>query len=389
LLEAWFKQHLDHVDDIDPAALRDGFAATRFFDALPPVGLMPAGGMRFEDGGSGRATLLQSFFPPLVDCEFSFVPADEVATLVDGALGLPPIDLTASDEDLDLLSVLILAPITRGRLAQLKRELDNVSRIVRPAAPGMLARRLPLESLMRVSLRTPPPDTPEAARARALDAAWQRALSDAVSLVQRQNRGCFYYVRRRQLPYFAEVSSATLRLAGNPSEIDRAVRERVTADPEMTQLDTIAPQLPKLVLAEAYNLFAVDRLRVSDTFRANQLTTSDLLRRSALADFRGVVNVATDKKHAAVLGVRRRYGDAAIGTGFDAMRQVDDPVTRGRLANVDVVKAVANSGVAAELDRAARALPPDKLKAFAVALGNAAAANDLAALRAMVARPAG
>lgn len=387
LLEAWFKQHLDHVEDIDAKAMSEGFAATRHFDVLPPVGLMPAAGLRFESLSPGRATLLQSFFPPLVDCEFAFVPGDEVAALVDGALGLPPIDLTASEEDLDQLSVLILAPVTRSRLAQLKRELDSVTRIVRPAAPGMLSKRLPLDSLVRVSARMPRLETPETARARALDAAWQEALVQAQALVQRQNRGCFWFVRRRQLPYFAEISSATMRLAGNAAEIDRTIRERAAADTDLAVVDSLAPQLPKLVQAEAYNLFAADRLRVSETFAASRYATSDLLRRSAVADFKRAANATAEQKHAALLDVARRFGDSALGAGFDAMKQVDDEQTRTRLVSATVVARIADSGVAPELDRAARALPADKLKSFAVKVASAAAEGNTAALRALVARP--
>ena len=126
LLEAWFKQHSEQIDDLPAGAVRDGFAATRYFDALPPVGLVPASALHFDSNtGSGRSTLLQSFFPAVVDCEFGFIPADEVASLVDGALGMPPIDLTAADDDLDQLSVMILAPVTRSRLTQLRRELDR------------------------------------------------------------------------------------------------------------------------------------------------------------------------------------------------------------------------------------------------------------------------
>ena len=389
LLEAWFKQHVDHVDDIDAKALAEGFAATRYFDVLPPVGLMPAAGLRFESFGAGRTTLLQSFFPPLVDCEFAFVPGDEVASLVDGALGLPPIDLTASDEDLDQLSVLILAPVSRARLANLKRELESVTRSVRPAAPGMLSKRMPLDSLVRVSTRVAPPVPPDAARAQALDTAWERALGEARALVQRQNRGCFWFMRRRQLPYYAEISSATLRLAGNAADIDKTILARRTADAELAQLDAVSAPLPKLVQAEAYNLFAGDRLRVSPTFAAARFATSDLLRRSALADFKLAAQEPDDRKHAAVLQVARRFGDAALGRGFDAMRESADDAGRGRLEQAAIVAKIAASGVAPEIDRAARALPADKVKPFvAKVLAATDQADATAALRALVAKPA-
>lgn len=391
LLEAWFKQHVDHVDDIDATAMREGFAASRYFDVLPPVGLLPAASVRFEPAPPGAfgGTLLQSFFPPLVDCEFAFVPSDEVAALVDQGLGLPPIDLTAGDDDLDQLSVLILAPVTRSRLTALKRELETVSRIVRPAAPGMLAKRLPLDTLMRTSSRITAPTAEALTRAQAIDAAWGRALAEAQELVQRQNRSCFWFMRRRQLPYFAEISSATLRLAGNAADIDKTITERVAADREVDLVNTLSGQLPKLAQAETYNLFAADRLRVSATFtQARLFATSDVLRRSALQDLKtAVASSATPQRHAVVLEVARRFGDEQLGRGFDAMRQAADATTQKDLQSDKFAAGLAASGVAPELDRAARSLPGDKLVAFTAAVVAAAVANKTDDLRRLVANP--
>lgn len=391
LLEAWFKQHVDQVDDIDAKAMREGFAATRYFDVLPPVGLMPAACLRFEEAASGTAggTLLQSFFPPLVDCEFAFVPSDEVATLVDQGLGLPPIDLSANDDDLDQLSVLVMAPVTRARLATLKRELDSLARPVRPAAPGMLSKRLPLDALMRVSSRALRPTAPELARAQAIDAAWRDALAEAQELVQRQNRNCFWFMRRRQLPYYAEVSSATLRLAGNAAAIDQTIVDRTAADEQVGLLDTLAPRLPKLAQAETWNLVASDRLRVSPMFTASKrFATSDVLRHSALQDLRiSVDRASSEQQHAAVLAVARRFGDQHLGHGFDAMRQAVDGSVREDLQSERFAAGLAASGVVPELDRAARALPADKLKAFTAAVVAAAVDNRTDELRRLVANP--
>jgi hypothetical protein len=391
LLEAWFKQHVDHVEDIDAKAMREGFTATKYFDVLPPVGLLPAATVRMEPATANAAsgTLLQSFFPPLVDCEFAFVPSDEIASLVDQGLGLPPIDLTASNDDLDHLSVLILAPVTRVRLATLKRELENVSRLVRSAAPGMLAKRLPLDALMRVTARLPVLPSPELTRAQAIDAAWGKALAEAQELVQRQNRGCFWFMRRRQLPYYAEISNTTLRLAGNAADIDNEIKARIQADAEVKAVDDLAPRLPKLAQAEAYNLLAADRLRVSPVFAgATGFATSDVLRRSAVADLKVAVNSASmAQSHAVVLEVARRFGDEQLGRGLDAMRQAVDTDTQTRLQSNAFAAGLAASGVAPEIDRAARSLPVNKLKAFAAAVADAAEANDKAKLRELVAKP--
>src|SRR5262245_37243435 len=113
------------MDDIDTATVQAGFAAVRQFETLPPVGPVPASALRFE-AQLGQLTLLQSYFPPLVDCEFAFIPSDELAALVQESLALPAIDLRASDGDLDHLSILIVAPVTRQELEAHKRTLQSV-----------------------------------------------------------------------------------------------------------------------------------------------------------------------------------------------------------------------------------------------------------------------
>jgi hypothetical protein len=150
LLEAWFEQHLDAVDDIDDDSVRAGFSAASRFEVLPPMGPLPASTLRFDDV-LGAPAMLQGYFPPQVDCEFAFIPSDELAALVQESLSLPPIDLRAGDEALDRLSVLILAPVTRQRLEALKRELGTVQRPLLAAGESAVAKRSPMEQMLRMS----------------------------------------------------------------------------------------------------------------------------------------------------------------------------------------------------------------------------------------------
>lgn len=383
LLEAWLKQHQDHMDDIDTATVQAGFAAARQFEILPPVGPLPASTLRFETQ-LGQLTLLQSYFPPLVDCEFAFIPSDELAALVQESLALPAIDLRAADADLDHLSVLIVAPVTRQQLEAHKRALQSVVVPVKAASAGLIAKRSPFESLLRIAqpeLLVRPP-TPTTLAPDALAQAWQSAVEAARTQLSAamQGRGMFWYVRKRQLPYTAEISSATLRLAGDAASIDSEVDARVRADGVLTRFSSITAKIPTLARAEAANLLAAPRLALSAGTATQVLATSDLLRRSAFTalSVRADVRKEEGLRHDDVLEIARAFGDPRLGEGFDALVAAADDGTRNDLKSADVVKALASSGVAPALDRAARELPVAKHAVFAVQLRDAAKAADSA-----------
>ena len=378
LLEAWFEQHLDAVDDIDDDTQRAGFTAASRFEALPPVGPLPASTVRFGDV-LGTAAFLQSYFPPQVDCEFAFIPSDELAALVQESLALPPIDLRAGDDALDRLSVLILAPVTRQQLEAFKRELGSVSRPLLAAAGGLVAKRSPLEAMLRLSqpgLQILPRPVPETDRAIA---AWQRAIEQTrqQAALASGNRPMFWYLRRRQLPYTSEISGVTLRLAGAARELDAEVDRRLVADAAAARFARIGAALPTLGLAEAKNLIGAPRLAVSAAFNGTRFATSDLLRLSALRTLE-VQQASADVPfdHASVLEVARSFGDPRLGEGIDAMADAADDATRAVLRGDTVSKAIAEAAVAPQLDRAARALGSAKLAEFARSVVSAASSGD-------------
>ena len=381
LLEAWLKQHQDQLDDIDTASVQSGFAAARQFETLPPVGPMPASTLRFETQ-LGALTLLQSYFPPMVDCEFAFIPSDELAALVQDSLSLPPIDLRASDDDLDHLSILIVAPVTRQELEAHKRSLQSVTRPVRSASAGLIAKRSPFESLVRISqpdLLIRPPVL-ETLAPDLLALAWQRAIEATRTQLNAasQGRGMFWYLRKRQLPYTSEISGTTLRLAGDAKTIDTEVDTRVRADAVLTRFNGLIAKIPTLARAETVNLLASPRLSVSTGLATNVLATSDLLRRSAFTALSVRSDTRGDEglRHDDVLEIARAFGDPRLGEGFDALTQAADEDVKKDLQTPEVVKAVADSGVAPDLDRAVRELPVLKHAEFALQLRDAAKATD-------------
>ena len=382
LLESWLRQQQDQIEDLDPKTVDAGFPATRHFEVLPPVGLVPASTLRFETQ-LGRPTLVQTFFPSVVDCEFTFVASDEVAALVDDALGMPPIDLQAGDEDLDRLAVLILAPVTRQTLEKIKRDLGSLSRVVRAAAPGMISKRQPLEALLRIA--NPGHVTPVSPQDDAVARAWAAALASAQGGVKHSNRGCFWYLRRRQLPYNAEISSATLRLAGKAEALDAEFKERLAKDKVATVFKPILDGMATLAAAETVNLLAAPRLALSPTFNEGVLATSDLLRRSAITSIVDIAaaNGSKPVEHGDVLNVSRRFGDPRLGEGFDSLHEQADDETRKALATEKVVRAVADSGAAPELDRAVRTLPLGERAGFATKLVSLAVAGKTDEIKAL------
>lgn len=385
LLEAWLQQHRDHLDDIDTATWRGGFAAVKRFEVLPPVGPMPTAALRF-DTVLGQPSLLQSYFPAQVDCEFTFVPSDELAAMVQDGLALPPIDLHASGDDLDQLALLIVAPVTRQQLEAFKRSLQNVVLPVRAAATGLVAKRSPLESLLRLSQ----PDV-RTASANAVAAApptlmtvWQQAVATTIAALDQSSGGrpAFWYLRKRHLPYTAEISSATLRLAGNAIELDHLLNERLVRDGLKTQYSKMTARIAVLARAETVNLLAAPRLAPSANFNGSSFATSDLLRRSVFTALttRDAQRAAKREQlgHDDVLSIAREFGDPRLGEGFDALLEAADPSIRTALRGPQVVAAVAASGVAPQLDRAVRVLPPARHGEFAAALASAAAGPDAA-----------
>lgn len=392
LLEAWLKQVQDQLDDIPTTAFQAGFAATRYFEALPPVGPLPASALSFQNQ-LGQTTLLQSYFPPGVDVEFAFIPSDELAALVQDALALPPIDLGASDEDLDRVAILIVAPVTRQALAANQRALASLARPVLAAASGMQAKRSPLEALIRIAqpISLLRPTTQQAQTA----AAWATALASARDASDQATggRSMFWYLRKRQLPYTAELAGTTLRLAGDAAAIDTDLNKSLEADGRTGNFGTVIGRLPRLAQADVVNLLAAPRLALSATAATGGvLATSDILRRSvftALAQARTAAdNGGAAFDQSAVLGITRRFGDPKLGQGFDALLQAADGDAKATLTSAAGVGTIEASGVAPDIDRAAQQLPVEAQAAFATSVAQAAAAGDAEALRKLVGAPA-
>ena len=85
------------------------FPASDHFLALPPVGPMPPAAINPDD-------FTQAWFPAEMDVDLSIVPEDEMPSLVEEGLALPPIDLSLAGDELDSTSVLVVIPVPRREI---------------------------------------------------------------------------------------------------------------------------------------------------------------------------------------------------------------------------------------------------------------------------------
>jgi len=248
LHEAHLIQYQDHLAAIlgAPGAERR-FSASQHFFALPPVGTLPAAAIDPD-------AMTQIFFPPEVDVCLAAIPEDELVPLVEESLSLPPIDLTLSGDDLAWTSVLILIPLPRDLLrrtagtppagsgtplpAPLPPQPPIGDVLPLPAIPilgpvrnvgGIISR--PIGVVLKPSGAGA---TPVPVGSSLSDPSWRDLLRRVDPL---------WYVRRRNLPYKADVVGQTVDVPVINVNRDNLVAPRVTAvglDTEYAQIKAVA-----------------------------------------------------------------------------------------------------------------------------------------------------
>src|SRR5206468_12870448 len=102
------------------------FAASDFFQALPPAGRFPLASLGIASQSTTQ-TFTPSFFPQQMDVRLSVIPVDEIPALLEDSQSLPPIDLTLPPAALADLTVFALIPVPRAGFAALKKSLPTLS----------------------------------------------------------------------------------------------------------------------------------------------------------------------------------------------------------------------------------------------------------------------
>lgn len=369
LREAHFLQYSQQLDEIlaQRGPQNQRFTATQYFRALPPVGQMPTAAIDL-------VSFTQAYFPAEVDVELAFVPSDEIAALLDETLILPPIDLTLSDQDLDSTSILVLIPVHRQRLQQLRGTLDQLSRPLCPPAPGLTAKRRPIDTLRTLpsltTLRLPIlPTQPVADPQRLIDDQWRQALQGSDRL---------WYVRRRNLPYREEEAIATVRGQRNEFPAEQHMIEMLTTwgmeerfyDDIMhfaswqAQGDIVAmlssPKFiqSRLLMEGAFYEFE-DKRRYLDRLGrdADAVGQGEQVRRLHPNEELGRDGRLT---RYSVGQIAIRFGDPYLGEGIQALERANPDLTQSL-----IVTRLTQSMAIPQLDRLGRLMPAESLPTFA------------------------
>ena len=325
---AHLMQFQSHLADVVAQMGGHTFPASTQFPALPPAGPLPPGIIDTSD-------FTQRYFPSEMDVDFSIIPDDELASLVEESLALPPIDLLSSNDTLDLTAVLVLAPIARGDFSAELAKLSSRTRVLKPAAPNLIALRKPLQILQ--GLRLPLP-LPVVNAADPVDAEWAR-------LAQLPN---LWYVRRRNLAWRDDqVGTPTAVATINDVVIEHAVRTRVEALGLQGALQRVLGSATAKAAAGVYGLLASPRVAASPALTA--ATLGALAAQTTPGDPPALA-------HAGVLTVSAQLSQPGVGEGLERLeRRIDGKTAKTALVNL------ASNDAWRNLDRQARTAKPGLL----------------------------
>lgn len=295
---AHLMQYQQHLRDAVAIANSGSFPANAYFPALPSAGPLPAGVINVAD-------FTQNFFPAEIDVDFSIVPEDELPALVEEALALQPIDLLAPAESLDSTSVMILAPVPRNEWRVVVTRLNTTTRVVKPAAPNLLAQRKPFEVLQQ--LRVPQPVQGALDSSNPSDAEWQR-LARLPSL---------WFVRRRHLAYRDDYTGVWQQVTGvDERATESALRSRLGALGLTRNFDTVLRDATPAAASTVTNLLASPKFAESPAMTAAALgSLSSALSAAASAGVTGGLDQAR------VLKVASELSAPGVGDGLQKVEQ--------------------------------------------------------------------
>jgi hypothetical protein len=313
------------------------FAAASYFQALPPAGRMPNG---------IDTDFTQLFFPPEVDVDLTIIPSDELSAMLEEGMLLPPIDLTASGEELESIGVSILVPVPRAQVHRLRASLKTLTKPLKPAAPGLVAKRRPLESLQtmkisRLKLIAPAEPLPEDP--------WREALSALPEL---------YYVRLRDMPYRVQVEDVQVPLTGNENAIDTDFRKL-----------TERPDIGARILALQARTSAISNAGLTRLLGSPKFAESPLLLASAVNELEKLEKVDA----VSVEKINERYSDPQIGEG---MKKLEEAIPEIK-DNPELAKKIIESNKAPEIDKMISRAGESELPKIAKKITDAAKNNKL------------
>lgn len=276
--EAFVLQHRAHLWDVlqDMAArpIAPVFPAASAFSLLPPVGLMPVAALRADDFGFN-----QIYFPPGVDADIGFVPADEIPALVEEALALPPIDLDAPPRDLDALGISVLIPVDRARYQRFTATLGSANLAIATNAAAAVSGASSAFDL--VSDLVAKRKAAEAAATRAAAGAnaqaeaariqaWHACLSEAIAALPQGPGGTplVWYTRRRSIAQQPRVIGTGIEVSGDDVSINAMVNANLDRLKLARRLTAINGQATPQATVRLMSLLARPAVARSDVLTA-------------------------------------------------------------------------------------------------------------------------
>ena len=274
LAEAFVLQHLNHLRDVltDRAAsgLPPAFAAAQYFAALPPAGQLPAAAVLTDALG-----FRQLWFPPQIDVDISFAPADEIAAVVEESLSLPAIDLTPN-ANLGAAGVVVLARSAGRHCSASSRRSPSsaptsppTSRRATPGPPPTCWpacwRGAPRWSPRRSAIR------PRPRRRRPSDAqtkAWQAAWAEAVAALPIEDGlpPRLWYVRRRALAYEPKITGIAVPVTGADLQLEIDLTKRLADLGLADRVKKLTDELTPFAAARIAAFLGSPKIMASDAF---------------------------------------------------------------------------------------------------------------------------
>ncbi|MEM6898245.1 MAG: hypothetical protein AAF583_00535 [Pseudomonadota bacterium] len=340
LAEAFLQQHSSHLDDVLESladrGLDGGFPAATQFSLLPPAGQMPAAALEADEFG-----FTQAYFPDGIDADLAFVPADEIPTLVDEALTLPPVDVDAGREELDGLAVTICIPVDRTRFRRIRGMIDADRLPLGNDTASSTSESFDLVSDMlerrsRVASASAAVEvSDEMAEMRLL--AWRSALSEAMAALPAGPGGSrlVWYVRRRSVALQAGVDNNAITLSGDDVTLSTIVNhkiDRLKLDRRLAKINGDAtPQAAARLMALLAN---------------PGIAASDILTAAVIADVERVISADLPE----LPSLSTIDADTSIARSLDIQNLRREELAKARAARLGLPKTLVNrAGASKEL----------------------------------------
>jgi len=309
--EAHALQYDAHLQDVlkerRQANRGQRFVATEHFLALPAAGRMPSDTI-------DPADFTQIFFPTEMDVELSLVPSDELPAMLKDSFDLPPIDLTLTGDEMNSTSVLVVIPVPRAKLRATEAVTGTIQRKLLPNAPGLLAKRSPLQALQSWKIARLP-GGPKLPGPDPVVAAWRAAVPRG-SLI--------WYIRRRNFAERPKLQGTLRVLAGDEAASDK----KLAAAMKDFGLAVRFGRVQQKATSQAQG--AIAAFLSSPRFLNSMILTTD-----AVTAF----EAATPLNSATAADVLAAYSDGQYGTGLARLEVLLPDIRKDEAAIKNVVTA--------------------------------------------------